>query len=580
MRVEPTQEQVGYLASIGASRSSTPQPRPREFYTSNNQATSSSDASIGGQVERQPANAPTTSFKTSKTQALPWLAAILLLAALSLVLAHKASAQQLESKPGVSMVENDFFQYVPRDGYTVFTSDLVYDNPTNVQLRSQDQYMEIGALRNELAALRQSIARLLVGFSAITILGISLVIIGRIQLRRGIRQMKQNDILKPSETDPNLQDDQNPTELKEDSQQIIQIEKNSPDPQTEENCETLPQTEVGEAKQIQTQDENQQPALAADEEGDKSPRKVSTDEVTDTMPPPSQTAVEEFGAIIAEAELAAKIRVKPTLPSARWELGLATAKGNVRSENQDYGLCFKINGYDVLIVADGCGGLPHGRQASHLAVVSAAVSVIQAYGAGYEWYRPHPKDVALRAIIDAERRLSVEGEKLQIKRSYDGLRTTLIVVIGTQHEFGVAYIGDGGGCIISTNGLVNNFLKPQRPNGVPNVISASLGPVIEGEPMSDLIPRQKGDLLIVGTDGVFDHCIKNFPKNVLRHCLLNWGNLQEATEQVLDSFASAEDQNGYIFDDNMTLGLMGDGLAPKLCQGFWEPTEATHQEAV
>lgn len=282
------------------------------------------------------------------------------------------------------------------------------------------------------------------------------------------------------------------------------------------------------------------------------------------------TPVEEVRRMIALIRKSPTIRVKPELSSGPWKLALATDKGNVRQENQDFGLCFETGGHDVLIVADGCGGLPHGRIASYLAAVSAALSVMRTYGTAPRWRGPHVTDAAAKAIADAAHRLAIEGDKLNVTDVRGGLRTTLIVVVGNRREVGYAYIGDGGGCVVRASGEVRTFLEPQKASDLGmNVLAASLGPRIEGEPVTGTLTREPGDLLIVGTDGIFDRVDNGFPKDVLRGCIQYKGDLQKAAEQIVQELAACQDSGGYICDDNLTLGMMGDGTNPKLPSGFW-----------
>lgn len=289
---------------------------------------------------------------------------------------------------------------------------------------------------------------------------------------------------------------------------------------------------------------------------------------------------DQIAMIIRQAARSGHLRVKPEAASVIWTLGLATSQGNVRSENQDYCLGFRIRGRDVLIIADGLGGVPHGRKAAHSAVVNSAISVIRAFGIPPRWCRPSAKDVAARAIVDAAHRLAVDGDKLNISVIRDGLRTTLIVIIADQREVTYAYIGDGGGFIVRTSGEVHQFLKPQKATDFANVLAASLGPIMEGEPVVGALPRRPGDFLVAGTDGVFDRVADGFAKDVLRGAIENDGDLQRTAEQVINELASYKDGTGYVCDDNLTLGLMCDGIPPKLTQGFWKSVEAIDGKSV
>jgi len=284
------------------------------------------------------------------------------------------------------------------------------------------------------------------------------------------------------------------------------------------------------------------------------------------IPPPPDQMKE----IIRSAEEFCHIRVIPLVPEGRWTLGLATIKGNVRSENQDYGLCFSIDDHDVVVVADGCGGVPHGQRAAYLAVLSATASVTRTFGMASKRSMPDAQGTAAKALLDASHRLAIEGDKMNVSHCRGGLRTTLIVVIAGGQGIGYAYIGDGGACVVRASGDVEYFLTPQKadPSAL-NVLAASLGPTMEGEPQGGLIQRSPGDVVIVGTDGVFDRVDQAFPKEVLRGCIALQGDLQAVAEQVVDELAAFQDDAGYVCDDNLTLALMGNGSAPRLPHGFW-----------
>jgi len=284
--------------------------------------------------------------------------------------------------------------------------------------------------------------------------------------------------------------------------------------------------------------------------------------------------------IIEAAAKLKRFRVRLRHPEGPWTMGLATAKGNVRPENQDYALRFQMDDYDVLIVADGCGGVPFSKRAAYLAAVSAAASVVRTYGTAPLLFSPYVQDVAAQAIKDAAHRLAVEGDKLNVTDLRGGLRTTLIVLVGNRRKVGYAYIGDGGGCVVRTNGVVERFLSPQKADELAmNVLAASLGPTMEGEFVAGTIGRMPGDLVLVGTDGVFDRVGPEFPKDVLRGCIQFKGDLQATADHVLDELASFKDGAGYVCDDNMTLGLLGDGTSPRLSQGFWSTTPSQDASA-
>jgi serine/threonine protein phosphatase PrpC len=291
---------------------------------------------------------------------------------------------------------------------------------------------------------------------------------------------------------------------------------------------------------------------------------------------------EQLDMMIEAAAKLKRFRVKLRHPEGAWTMGLATAKGNVRTENQDYGLCFQLDDdHDVLIVADGCGGVPYGQRAAYVATVTAAASVVQTYRKAPLLFTPHAQDAAAQAIKDAAHRLAVEGDKLNVTELRDGLRTTLIVLVGNKREVAYAYIGDGGGYVVRASGAIESFLLPQKASALAmNVLAASLGPTIEGEFVVGTIKRKPGDLVLVGTDGVFDRVGPEFPKDVLRGCIQFEGDLQATADHVIEELVTFKDGAGYVCDDNSTLGLLGDGTTPRLSNGFWfpEPPQETPAE--
>jgi hypothetical protein len=158
-------------------------------------------------------------------------------------------------------------------------------------------------------------------------------------------------------------------------------------------------------------------------------------------------------------------------------------------------------------------------------------------------------------------------------RCATGLKTTLIVVVAARMAYGYAYIGDGKGCILRATGIEEDFLIPQRaPTDATCVLAACLGPTMLGGPITGTIPRQPGDLLIVATDGAFSESVElggDFMKRLLRAAFHFEGDLQRTVSHVLRELSSTKDELGFLFDDNLSLALAGDGKPPRLSPGFW-----------
>ncbi len=420
---------------------------------------------------------------------------------------------------------------------SLLKTDFAHDQGGQIKPSSQkDLPPDLEMLRQKLEKQREDLQLAIILGVVIITLGAPLVTIGGIRMRMSIRQIQQNLV-----------------------------------------------SQLSERSEAPALSRGTQPANMDGGDITKNPPMDKKRKVEPTRPQPIRlpSPAEQVRIIIDSESKFNRFRVKPRVSTDPWRLGLATAKGNVRLENQDYGLCFQIDGHEVLVVADGLGGIPHGQRAAYLAVVSAAVSIIRTFGRSPRWHAPCLKSAALKAITDAGHRLAVEGDKLNISAIRGGLRTTLIVVVANKREIGYAYIGDGGGCVVHSSGEVHHFLKPQKANEFAmNILAASLGPMTEGEPVAGFLKRSTGDVLIVGTDGIFDRVDKGFPKDVIRGCVQFDGDLQKTAEHIVQELASFQDSAGYICDDNLTLGVMGDGEPPSQGPGFCLPLQATEERLV
>jgi PPM family protein phosphatase len=283
--------------------------------------------------------------------------------------------------------------------------------------------------------------------------------------------------------------------------------------------------------------------------------------------------------VIKAAQHSRRIKIVPTSAGPRpWNIGLASVTGEVRERNEDYGVAFEIAGHQIIVVADGMGGLPFGREASYAAVRAAVLSIVRDLGTLRFWRRPRLAMIAEAAVRAAERWLT--GMANRVTSDLTGFRTTLIVVCASRRSYGYSYIGDGGGCVLRASGELKHFLIPQKaPADAPNVLLASLGPTTEGEPIMGEIPRLPGDLLICGSDGVFDRVSADFPKRLMEAAIHFEGHLQRVATQVVDEMAAARDQAGFICDDNLTLGILGDGSRPELTKSFWSSPDDSQLES-
>ena len=283
----------------------------------------------------------------------------------------------------------------------------------------------------------------------------------------------------------------------------------------------------------------------------------------ESAPPTTSDALALFTAASPEAALSAlvteaKRRRFGTLPRAAtrpWGAGVASITGNVRRENQDAAIAFEVGSTAVLIVADGLGGLPHGQGAARLAVGAAALSILE--DLGRETSTPSlPELLAEKGLLDAASALCRKARASGWATNLDGFRTTIIVVVATPSAYGYAYLGDGGGIVHRQAGGSEAFLVPQKADGVANIVSGSLGPVIQGSPAVGQLARRGGDALLIGTDGVFDRVSSDFGPSVAQLLARHSGDAQTVASLVVSDFASAKEGKHYVCDDNMSLVIL------------------------
>ncbi|MEO1528207.1 MAG: protein phosphatase 2C domain-containing protein [Planctomycetota bacterium] len=251
-----------------------------------------------------------------------------------------------------------------------------------------------------------------------------------------------------------------------------------------------------------------------------------------------------------------------------WRLGVDSIKGNVRSENQDSSAAFDLNGNQVLLIADGCGGVARGEEASRLAIEACATELFRKL-VNREASAADAIAAGFAAAGDA---LANRGAELNMTNLGDGLRTTLIVVVGERSQFCFGYIGDGAIKVVRNTGDVEDLMVQHRVDAsATNVLAASLGPTPHGAAEFGCSPRSVGDVLLSGTDGVFDRVDDRFVRELMRMAIYQRGDLMKTVNASLEQLSNIVDGNGgFVCDDNLTLGLMADGAQPEFQPRFWK----------
>lgn len=224
--------------------------------------------------------------------------------------------------------------------------------------------------------------------------------------------------------------------------------------------------------------------------------------------------------------------------------------GRPSLEDRSLALSFG-NGIEILIVADGLGGHAGGARAASIAARTSRLRLLRLDVAD----QPSVEQVSevVRSIFPrVEAALRGEDAELGLrKHRIDGLRTTLLVAVRVRRELVVGAIGDGGVAVVRENGDTTAVFEPQRGDA-DNVLAASLGPTMDGEPIVRVLQLRPEDTIVAGTDGLVDRVSLAFYRTVVE--LLDGREPLDAVRFVLDTLLTSD--AAPTFTDNVTLGVI------------------------
>lgn len=241
----------------------------------------------------------------------------------------------------------------------------------------------------------------------------------------------------------------------------------------------------------------------------------------------------------------AEVSALEEAPKESRQVCALTTAGNGATPNQDACASFTCKGVQVLVLADGVGGSDFGDTAAQVAVRSAAQSIVRALNKGIGLI-----DVLAQAFADAS--ACVREASKEIGRD---IRTTLLLVLGGKQVFVCGYLGDGMLLHVRAS-RATALLKPMRDTQWPHLLTGSLGHVQEGEPIISVTSRMRDDMLIASTDGIADLAVGSEFAQDIRTALQIQANPNEAIASILESLSTAEDIEGRVAGDNLTLGIM------------------------
>ncbi len=310
----------------------------------------------------------------------------------------------------------------------------------------------------------------------------------------------------------------------------------------------------------------------------KDPSAAATESATDvpTSEPPADgkaTKTLVRAALLAmEDAIEAAVGRPSAVETTTWQTVVATHRGHVRTENQDFGIAVPLgHGASLVVVADGCGGHPRGWEASRVAVAAATRHIL-------DTRQPHPDadltpneaEPLLRGAFAA----AIEQVRLAARACDEhqgrGWHTTLLVVLTDPRRHHVAYMGDGGIVLVRAHdGSQHELLRPMRDpasGALLNTVNPRATPL---HARIDSFEHQPGDVVFVGTDGVFDVIGRDEIKTILRDAVRRGGDVESALRARLAAYADFRIDGAYAFDDNMTLAVALPDGAPSFGRGFW-----------
>lgn len=250
----------------------------------------------------------------------------------------------------------------------------------------------------------------------------------------------------------------------------------------------------------------------------------------------------------------------PARPTIRRTLGAHSSVGNTRESNQDRVRAELIDGLDVIVMADGLGGLPHGGEAAEAATAFALrhlqAGLSQAGVASFEGVRT----LLLSTIWATASALAREATTRGWTSFDDGFRTTLILVVVMPGWHVAAWIGDGGVFVVREHGDIVSVLEPHKAAATPDLLDASLGPNSDGRPSWAVTPRLPGDVLVVATDGVADVFDATSVPTLRDHLAHAEGDTVRAAEALVAEHAARRDGAGsFSITDNLTVAIATTG---------------------
>jgi serine/threonine protein phosphatase PrpC len=214
-------------------------------------------------------------------------------------------------------------------------------------------------------------------------------------------------------------------------------------------------------------------------------------------------------------------------------------------------------GTALIVMADGVGGLPFGGQAAEAATSHAfrrlRRELPRALAVGVEGVRT----LLLSTVWSTAGHVAAEARARGLRRTEDGLCTTLILAVALAEVYVVVWIGDGGAHVLRGKEKVERLLVPHKSPDAPTLLEAAIGPETDGAPSWSITPRRPGDVFLVTTDGVADQFDAGVVARLHAAIARSRTRAKPALQDLLGELASQKNAFGrYTFTDNLTAALV------------------------
>jgi serine/threonine protein phosphatase PrpC len=221
---------------------------------------------------------------------------------------------------------------------------------------------------------------------------------------------------------------------------------------------------------------------------------------------------------------------------SKFQAASCQSAGRERSHNEDTLFIFSsmLNGIDfpvsfgIYLVADGMGGHQNGEIASNLAAQTVSKALIEQYFEAHVYDRQSFTEEEIQEHIKA----AVDEAQTLIKRRVPGGGTTLTLAMGFNETFYSAHIGDSRLYLVDLEGRLSLKTKDHslvkrlvdlgeitenqaREHPQRNVLYRALGQVDTLEPDLDRFTLEKGEKLMLCSDGLWNVVEKEQMEKVL-----------------------------------------------------------------